>query len=128
MSRVRSKDTKPELVVRRLVHGLGFRYSLHGARLPGHPDLVFSGRRKVIFVHGCFWHRHQGCKRSTTPKSRIALWRRKFENNMRRDARVASRLRASGWKTLVVWECETARLDELGRRVKRFLEVMHAGD
>ncbi|HBI46414.1 MAG TPA: very short patch repair endonuclease, partial [Planctomycetales bacterium] len=85
MSRVRNKDTKPELVVRRLVHSLGYRYRLHSGRLPGRPDIVFAGRKKVVFVHGCFWHRHRGCALCRMPKSRLDFWAPKLEGNRRRD-------------------------------------------
>lgn len=122
MSRVRSKDTGPELKVRSLVHRLGFRYRLHVARLPGHPDLVFSGKRKVIFVHGCFWHRHGGCSNNRLPKSRIDFWTQKLETNRRRDARNLRKLRRLGWSTLVVWECEVRGTQKLSRRVNSFLK------
>ena len=123
MSRVRSKDTKPELRVRRLVHGLGYRYRLHGRDLPGSPDLVFGPRRKVIFVHGCFWHRHEGCSRSRIPKSpeRRAFWREKLDGNARRDRENQEALRRMGWRVLVIWECETSDLARLTSRVSAFL-------
>ena len=94
MSRVKAKDTKPELRVRRSAHGLGYRYRLHRRDLPGSPDLVFPGRRKALFVHGCFWHRHQGCRKTTMPKTRAKFWQRKFDDNVRRDERVIAALRA----------------------------------
>ncbi len=124
MSRVRSKDTKPEMRVRRLVHSLGFRYRLHQRDLPGRPDLVFRSRRKVIFVHGCFWHRHPGCDRARTPKSpeRQAFWREKFAGNVERDRRHQEALRDRGWSVFVVWECELARVEVLRQRLVRFLE------
>ena len=123
MSRVRSKDTKPELRVRRLVHGLGYRYRLHGRDLPGSPDLVFRPRRKVVFVHGCFWHRHEGCPRNRIPKSpeRRAFWREKLDGNARRDRENQEALRRMGWRVLVIWECETSDLDSLTSRIKAFL-------
>lgn len=123
MSRVRSKDTKPELRVRRLVHGLGYRYRLHGRDLPGSPDLVFGPRRKVIFVHGCFWHRHEGCSRNRIPKSpeRRAFWREKLDGNARRDRENQEALRRMGWRVLVIWECETSDLARLTSRVSAFL-------
>ncbi len=106
MSRIRSRNTKPELVLRRLLHGMGLRYRLGGAGLPGRPDLVFPRHGAIVFVHGCFWHRHLGCKLATTPKSNTAFWEEKFRRNMERDARVADILRRLGWRVKIVWECE----------------------
>lgn len=122
MARVRSKDTKPEMAVRRLVHGMGYRYRLHGRRLPGRPDMVFASRRKVVFVHGCFWHRHANCKLARLPKSRLDFWLPKLERNRERDQEVRLDLRELGWKTLVVWECEVSDLDKLATRIARFLQ------
>ncbi|MCB1380907.1 MAG: DNA mismatch endonuclease Vsr [Alphaproteobacteria bacterium] len=126
MSRIRSKGMKPELVVRQLVHGMGYRYRLHRKELPGKPDLVFGPRRKVIFVHGCFWHQHAdpSCKIVRTPKSRLDYWKPKLDRNVERDRAAQDTLNASGWKCLTVWECEThsARLPELAERLERFLE------
>ena len=123
MSRIRSKDTKPEMRVRRLVHGLGYRYRLHASDLPGRPDLVFRPRRKVIFVHGCFWHRHEGCSRNRIPKSpeRHEYWRDKLNGNVRRDQLCQATLGQMGWSVLVIWECETKDLRGLATRVKAFL-------
>ena len=123
MSRIRSRDTKPEMRVRRLVHGLGYRYRLHSEDLPGRPDLVFRPRRKVIFVHGCFWHRHEGCSRNRTPKSpeRRDFWREKLDGNAQRDRLNEAALRRLGWEILVIWECETKALDPLAERVRAFL-------
>ena len=121
MGRVRSKDTKSELAVRRLVHSLGYRYRLHGRNLPGRPDLVFARRRKVIFVHGCFWHRHEGCPNTRWPKSRLDFWQPKLEANQQRDRRNEEQLRDFGWGYLVIWECETRRLDFLRERIQTFL-------
>ena len=106
MAAIKSRDTKPEIVVRRLVHGLGYRFRLHGRDLPGTPDIVLPRHRKVINVHGCFWHRHAGCKIATTPKSNTEFWVDKFNRNVSRDAFVLEQLRSQGWYTLVVWECE----------------------
>lgn len=106
MGRIRGKDTKPELTVRRVAHRLGYRYRLHRAELPGRPDLVFPGRRKVVFVHGCYWHRHPGCRFAYSPKSNVEFWTQKFENNVRRDLAALTRLRDSGWAPLIIWECE----------------------
>ncbi|MCC6364231.1 MAG: DNA mismatch endonuclease Vsr [Bryobacterales bacterium] len=122
MGRVHCKDTKPEWVVRRLVHALGFRYRLHNAALPGKPDLVFSGRRKVIFVHGCFWHRHGSrCPLARLPKSRLDFWRTKLEGNRRRDEKNVRLLRAAGWKILTIWECQLPCAEVLKARIIRFL-------
>jgi DNA mismatch endonuclease, patch repair protein len=123
MSRVRNRNTKPEMVVRRLVHGLGFRYRLHGSSLPGCPDLVFNGKRKVIFVHGCYWHRHPdpACPLARLPKSRLDFWLPKLEGNRERDRGNHEQLEGQGWKVLVIWECELKRLDELEARLRAFL-------
>lgn len=124
MRRVRSKDTKPELQVRRLVHGLGYRYRLHAGDLPGRPDLVFRPRRKAVFVHGCFWHRHEGCPRNRLPKSpeRRDFWRNKLDGNAQRDRRNQAALREMGWDVLVIWECETSRVDTLAEKITAFLK------
>lgn len=106
MGRVKSTDTKPEIKVRRLVYALGHRFRLHRSDLPGKPDLVFPGKKKVIFVHGCFWHRHAGCHRTTSPKTRAEYWQDKFDENVRRDAACERELLESGWAVLTVWECE----------------------
>lgn len=108
MSRVSSKNTKPEMLVRRALHRLGFRYRLHRRDLPGRPDIVLSKYKTVIFVHGCFWHRHLECSRTTTPKTREAFWRSKFEANISRDRKAVEALEQAGWKVLVLWECEIA--------------------
>lgn len=106
MSRIRGKDTKSELALRKALHRLGLRYRLHGAGLPGKPDLVFPRYRTVVFVHGCFWHRHAGCSIATTPKSNTPFWLAKFEANVARDARTVAQLEALGWRAFIVWECE----------------------
>jgi len=121
MARVRQKGSKPELVVRRLVRGLGYRFRLHERGLPGTPDLVFPRRRKAVFVHGCFWHRHRGCPRTTSPKTREAYWSQKFRENSRRDRIKERQLRALNWEVMVVWECETFDADRLSKRLKAFL-------
>lgn len=121
MARVRSKDTKPEMLVRRLVHGLGYRYRLHDKRLPGTPDMVFTGRKKVIFVHGCFWHRHPGCPLARLPKSRLDFWLPKLEGNRERDLRQLEALRAKGWEPMIIWECEVKDLDSLIQKLHGFL-------
>ncbi|WP_074962832.1 very short patch repair endonuclease [Jannaschia rubra] len=111
MRKIRGKDTKPEMVVRRMVHGLGYRYRLHKKGLPGSPDLAFSSRRKAIFVHGCFWHAHPdpGCPIAKTPKSRVDFWEAKFARNRERDQRKKAELEELGYDVLVVWECELRR-------------------
>lgn len=121
MSRVRHKDTRPEMAVRRLVHQAGFRYRLHVAHLPGRPDLVFKGRKKVIFVHGCFWHSHPGCRHARVPKSRTDFWLAKLASNRARDERNLRSLTDGGWEILVVWECEL-REPRLGDRIITFLD------
>lgn len=105
MSRIRGRDTRPELTLRRLLHAAGFRYRLH-QKLPGRPDLTLPKYKAVIFVHGCFWHRHEGCRVANTPKSNVDFWMIKFARNVERDAAVESTLRHSGWRVLVVWECD----------------------
>src|SRR5688572_6438781 len=106
MSRVRGRDTTPEIFVRKLASSLGFRFRLHKSDLPGKPDLVFPGRMKIILVHGCFWHRHRGCSKATTPKSNVDTWEEKFRRNLARDRKNLKELRAAGWKVLIVWQCE----------------------
>ncbi len=119
MAAVKSKDTTPEMIVRRLVHALGYRYRLHVASLPGTPDLVFRRLRKVIIVNGCFWHLH-GCPRCRVPSSRRVYWIGKLERNAARDKRVRRALARAGWKVLVIWECQI-RLPKLQDRIVRFL-------
>jgi DNA mismatch endonuclease (patch repair protein) len=121
MSRVHSKHTKPEMIVRRVTHALAYRFRLHRSDLPGSPDLVFPRLRKVIFVHGCFWHRHEGCPKTTVPKTRVNFWRKKFAANRVRDRRNVQALRALGWKAEVIWECDTRDLAALRRKIRRFL-------
>jgi DNA mismatch endonuclease (patch repair protein) len=122
MSRIGPKDTKPELTVRRLLHRLGYRYRLHRRDLPGTPDIVFVSRRKVIFVHGCFWHRHPGCKAASSPKTRTEFWERKFHDNVERDARKMAALRGLGWEPLVVWSCEIRDEKALEQKLVLFLD------
>jgi DNA mismatch endonuclease (patch repair protein) len=122
MSRIRSKDTRPELIVRRLLHFLNFRYRLHKRMLPGMPDIVFAKRKKAIFVHGCFWHQHPGCKISHIPKSSPEFWTSKLEGNCERDKVNRRRLKALGWNVLVVWECQVGDIGRLATRLQRFLD------
>jgi DNA mismatch endonuclease, patch repair protein len=120
MARVRDKHSKPELVVRRMAHSLGYRFRLHRDDLPGTPDLVFPRLRKAIFVHGCFWHRHKGCSRTTSPKTRSKYWGDKFETNIKRDAIQQRKLRSLGWEVFVIWECQTFDPDDLSKRIAKF--------
>lgn len=109
MSKVRSGDTKPEWILRCGLHRLGFRYRLKNNQLPGRPDLVFPKYHAAVFVHGCYWHRHPGCKSATMPKSNVAFWRKKFAENVERDCRAKQELEKRGWRVQVVWECELAK-------------------
>lgn len=120
MSRVRGRDTKPEIIVRRLVHGMGFRYRLRAVDLPGKPDLVFRPQRKVIFVHGCFWHLH-GCNRYRLPKTRTDFWLPKLPGNSVRDKRTKRKLWAMGWRVLTVWECQLRDTNKLATKIEKFL-------
>lgn len=121
MSRIRGKDTSPERAVRSRLHRLGFRFRLHQRSLPGIPDIVLSRYRTVIFVHGCFWHRHKNCRFAYSPKSRRAFWAAKFRNNQQRDARVLKELENAGWHVLVVWECELRCAAQLSKRLQTAL-------
>ena len=129
MARVRGRDTKPEMVVRRLVHRMGFRYRLHDRRLPGSPDLVFRKRKKIIFVHGCFWHQHPSvaCKLARMPKSRLDFWKPKLQGNRKRDERDRSELDALGWQSLIVWECELGQEEQLENNIRAFLREGEVG-
>ena len=117
MANVRSRNTAPELAVRRIAHRMGLRFRLHRKDLPGRPDLVFPRHRLAVFVHGCFWHRHEGCRHASMPKSRTAIWAEKFAANVQRDARQQTALRSLGWRILVVWECETKDEAAVERRL-----------
>jgi len=118
---VRGKDTGPEKMVRSLVHRLGYRFRLHAANLPGKPDLVFPSRQRVIFVHGCFWHRHD-CSAGRIPRTRVRFWTGKLEANRLRDGRCVGCLRRMGWGVMVIWECQLAQPERIAKRVIRFLE------
>lgn len=121
MARIRGSDTTPELAVRRIAHRMGFRFRLHRKDLPGRPDLVFPKYRVALFVHGCFWHRHEGCKFAYMPKTRIEFWKKKFEGNIARDKRQESALCALGWKVLTIWECEVDNVEEVEKKLGIFL-------
>lgn len=124
MARVRQKGTEPELMVRRCLHHLGLRFRLHRKDLPGTPDIVLPKHRKVVFVHGCFWHRHPGCVKSTTPKTRTGFWMDKFRSNIRRDRCNMRKLRESGWESFVVWECETSDSQKLKEKLTRMFSIV----
>ena len=123
MSRIRGKDTAPEVAVRRVLHSLGYRFRLHRRDLPGTPDIVFPSRRKVIFVNGCFWHAH-GCSKGRAPKSRLDYWKPKLKTNKARDAAQVRALKKLGWSVLTVWQCETNDADVLAARLVDFLEAI----
>lgn len=122
MRQVRDKNTKAELRVRRLIHSMGYRYRLHVKTLPGNPDLVFKSRHKVIFIHGCFWHLHDGCRGNRVPSSRREYWVPKLEGNKKRDLESQSKLQEMGWQVLVIWECELKDIESLAPRINTFLE------
>ena len=126
MSRIRGRNTGPELRVRSIVHRLGFRFSLQRTDLPGKPDITLPRLRTVIFVHGCFWHRHGNCSNSVVPKTRREFWVGKLNSNVSRDRRNTVALRALGWRVLVVWECELENETKLRRRIMKALELFNA--
>lgn len=121
MSKVRGKNTSPEMRVRGLAHSLGYRFRLHRRDLPGCPDIVFPSHKKIILVHGCFWHRHQGCPKATMPKSRIPYWSEKFRRNVERDQRVIKELRSANWSVRTIWECQTKDQSKLKQILVCFL-------
>lgn len=122
MSRIRGRDTLPERRVRSLLHRLGFRFSLRRKDLPGKPDIVLPARHAVVFVHGCFWHQHQGCPYATMPSTRRAFWEQKLKGNVTRDGRVDVELRSQGWRVMTVWECELSDEDRVAQRLARALD------
>jgi DNA mismatch endonuclease, patch repair protein len=122
MARVHSKNTTPEITVRQVLRSLGFRYTLNSARLPGKPDIVISKQRKLIFVHGCFWHQHKGCKASERPVSNIEYWNQKLDKNIIRDKKNLSMLKKSGWDVLIIWECQIKKPGILNRKLVNFMK------
>lgn len=121
MAKVRGSNTKPELMVRRVAHRLGYRFRLHRRDLPGTPDIVFPKHRLALFIHGCFWHRHEGCKRASTPSTNTTFWEKKFDRNVDRDAVAARALESAGWRVLVIWECEARVPDLIARQLTQAL-------
>lgn len=126
MAGIRNRDTAPERAVRRELYGLGIRYRLHNGKLPGRPDIVIGRLRTVIFVHGCYWHRHPGCRLAYTPKSNVEFWLAKLEGNAARDARNQARLTELGWRVIVIWECETRERVVLRERLAKLLGMESA--
>jgi DNA mismatch endonuclease (patch repair protein) len=122
MSAIKGRNTKPEMIMRRMVHAMGYRYRLHVRRLPGQPDLVFPKRKKVIFIHGCFWHRHICKQGRPLPATRAEFWQKKLNENKQRDRRIQKELRALGWDVLVVWECWVNKPDMMQSRIRHFLD------
>jgi DNA mismatch endonuclease (patch repair protein) len=121
MSKVHGKDTSPEIVVRSLLHRLGYRYRLHRKDLPGKPDIVLPRHRKIVLVHGCFWHQHEGCKAADRPTSNVEYWNKKLDRNVERDRRNLEALTAAEWQVLIVWECQIKDRDELEKILTGFL-------
>lgn len=121
MSRIRNRDTAPEKAVRSLLHRLGYRFRLHREDFPGKPDIVLPRFHTVIFVHGCFWHRHRGCKYAYIPKSRTEFWEQKFTDNVECDRRSGQSIRKLGWRVIIIWECEISNLSSLSKKIRRLL-------
>ena len=121
MSAIKSKNTKPEITVRKLLHSMGYRIRLHKKDLPGSPDIVLPKYKTVIFVHGCFWHRHQNCKYASNPKTRREFWENKFNANKIRDQKKLKEIKNLGWKFIIIWECETRNIQSIEEKIKRFL-------
>ena len=127
MSRIRGRDTKPELQVRSILHRMGYRFTLDNRDMPGSPDIVLPRYDVAIFVHGCFWHRHEGCRYATTPKTRRSFWNAKFQANIARDRRGTAALRRDGWRVWTVWECQLRAPEKVASRLQRMLERVSAG-
>lgn len=130
MGRIRSKDTKPEISVRRMLHGMGYRFTVNGPKnrkLPGKPDIVLPKYKTVVFVHGCFWHRHKGCKVASNPKTNKRFWQEKFARNVARDRKSVRELKRLGWNTLIVWECEVGKPEKVCKRLKRMIDRANSG-
>lgn len=123
MSSVKQRHTKPEITVRKILHRHGFRFRLHNKKLPGTPDIVLPKHKAVIFVHGCFWHQHEGCRKSRRPTSNVEFWNEKLDRNIVRDNQKESELKNSGWKVLTLWDCEIKDEDSLIEKVKNFLRI-----
>ncbi len=123
MSSVKQRHTKPEIAVRKILHRLGYRFRLHNKKLPGTPDIVLPKYKSVIFVHGCFWHQHEGCRKARRPTSNVEFWNEKLDKNIERDSRKEAELKNSGWKVLTIWDCEIKNEDLLIEKVKNFLYV-----
>jgi len=121
MSQIGGKNTKPERLLRSIIHRMGFRFCLHRRDIPGNPDIVMPKYHKIIFVHGCFWHGHEGCPRSDRPSTHTAFWKKKLEGNVARDRKNIRNLRRSGWAVLVVWQCQTRNLEKLVSKIHKFL-------
>ena len=117
MSAIKSKNTKPEIKVRKVLHSMGYRFRLHSKNLPGSPDIVLPKYKTVIFVHGCFWHRHENCKYASTPKTRKDFWNKKFEVNIKRDSEIQDKIKNLDWKSVVIWECETKNIENLRDKI-----------
>lgn len=122
MSRVKGQNTRPEMIVRRLLHAMGYRFRLHAADLPGKPDIALPRHGKIVQVHGCFWHGHKGCSRATRPQSNVEFWARKIDGNQARDIRTERQLRKLGWSVMTIWECQTKDLEKLERRLRRYMD------
>ena len=122
MSRIKSANTKPEKAVRSILHKLGYRFRLHRKNLPGSPDIVLPKYNSVIFVHGCFWHQHKGCKKASIPKTKKSFWEEKFKTNIERDIKVKKELKSDGWRVLVVWECELNDIESVEKELEKFLK------
>ena len=122
MAQIRSKDTKPEILVRKILHSLGYRFRLGCNDIPGKPDIVLPRYKTAIYVHGCFWHRHEGCKYAYMPKSKIDFWNNKFATNVKRDQEVSEKIKVSDWKQLIIWECQTRNKDQLIATLTEFLD------